>query len=87
MTQIHILVYYKTSPVGSTVDFTNSNWTLATEDAPIQKVKNGDGTFYDVSYSVNNLASFDKVMVKLVMQSTNSSAVPRIKDLRIICCA
>ena len=30
---------------------------------------------------------FDTVAVKLVMQSTNSCAVPKIKDLRIIACA
>jgi hypothetical protein len=30
---------------------------------------------------------FDTVAVKLVMQSTNTCAVPTIKDLRIIACA
>jgi len=86
-TAANVLVYYKTSPVGSTTDFQSINWTLATPDTSIVKVKNGDGTFNDVSYSVNNLTSFDTVMVKLVMQSTSSSAIPRIKDLRIIACA
>ena len=85
--EANVLVYYKTSSVGSTVDFTNSNWVLATPDSAVQKVKNGDSTFYDITHSVNNLAAFDKVMVKIVMQSTNSSAVPRIKQLRIIACA
>jgi hypothetical protein len=83
----NVLVYYKVSPVGSTVDFQTRNWTLANPDTDIVKVKNGDGTFHDVQYSVDGLAAFDAVMVKLVMQSTNSSAVPRIKDLRIIACA
>lgn len=86
-TEANVLVYYKTSPVGSTKDFQSVNWTLANPDGSIVKVKNGDGTFNDVQYSINNLASFDTVMVKLVMQSTNSSAIPRIKDLRIIACA
>ena len=86
-TEANVLVYYKTSTVGSTVDFNNTNWTLASPDTNIVKVINGDPTFYDVGYSINGLSSFDKVKVKLVMQSTNSAAVPRIKDLRIICCA
>jgi hypothetical protein len=86
-TEANVLVYYKTSPVGSTVDFNNTNWTLATPDTNIVQVINGDPTFYDVGYSINGLSSFDKVKVKLVLQSTNSAAVPRVKDLRIICCA
>lgn len=86
-TEANVLVYYKTSPVGSTLDFQNVNWTLANPDGSLVKVKNGDGTFNDVQYSIDGLPSFDTVMVKLVMQSTNSAAVPRIKDLRIICCA
>jgi hypothetical protein len=43
-----------------------------------------------VQGSVNihsTVGQFDTVAVKLVMQSTNSSAVPTIKDLRIIACA
>ena len=86
-TEANVLVYYKTSPVGSTVDFNNTNWTLATPDTNIVQVINGDPTFYDVGYSINGLSLFDKVKVKLVLQSTNSAAVPRVKDLRIICCA
>jgi hypothetical protein len=86
-TEANVLVYYKTNPVGSTLDLQTVNWTAASPDTSIVKVKNGDSTFYDVQYSVNGLASFDTVAVKLVMQSTNSSAIPRIKDLRIICCA
>jgi hypothetical protein len=82
-----ILVYYKTSPVGSTQDVELINWTLSSPDAAIKKVQNGDGTFYDVDYSEENLVPFDSIAVKIVMQSTNSSAPPRIKDLRIIACA
>ena len=83
----NILVYYKTTPVGSTQDVELINWTLSSPDAPIKKVQNGDGTFYDVDYSEENLVPFDSIAVKIVMQSTNSSAPPRIKDLRIIACA
>ena len=86
-TESNVLVYYKTSPVGTTVDFNTTNWTLANPDTNIVQVINGDPTFYDVGYSINGLSSFDKVKVKLVLQSTNSAAVPRVKDLRIICCA
>ena len=83
----NVLVYYKTNPVGSTQDLELVNWTLTSPDAPIKKVQNGDGTFYDVDYSEQDLIPFDSIAVKIVMQSTNSSAPPRIKDLRIIACA
>jgi len=82
-----VLVYYKTSPVGSTLDFNRINWTLSDPDAAIVKVQNGDDTFIDVDYSEEGLSQFDVIAVKIVMQSTNSSAIPRIKDLRIIACA
>ena len=83
----NVLVYYKTNPVGSTQDLELVNWTLSSPDYPIKKVQNGNGTFYDVDYSEENLVPFDSIAVKIVMQSTNSSAPPRIKDLRIIACA
>jgi hypothetical protein len=80
-------VYYKTSPVGSVLDLENVNWTQTNPDVAIRKVQNGDGTFYDVDYSEEGLAQFDSIAVKIVLQSTSSSAIPRVKDLRIIACA
>jgi hypothetical protein len=85
--EANVLVYYKTSPVGSTLDLDQTNWTLSSPDAPIKKVQNGDGTFTDIDYSEEGLPQFDSFAIKIVMQSTNSSAIPRIKDLRIIACA
>jgi hypothetical protein len=85
--EANVLVYYKTSPVGSTLDLDQINWTLSSPDAPLTKVQNGDGTFTDIDYSEEGLAQFDSFAIKIVMQSTNSSAIPRIKDLRIIACA
>jgi hypothetical protein len=82
-----VKVYYKVSPVGSTLDFDRINWTLTAPDSAIVKVQNGDSTFIDVDYSEEGLAQFDVIAVKIVMQSTNSSAIPKIKDLRIIACA
>jgi len=81
-----VLVYYKTNPVGTTRDLETVNWTLTSPDTPIKKVQNGGGIFYDVDYSEDGLVPFDAIAVKIVMQSTNSSAAPRIRDLRIIAC-
>jgi hypothetical protein len=82
-----LLVYYKTIEVGSTHTPETINWTLFNADKGLVKVQNGNVTFTDVDYSIVGLAPFDAVQVKLVMKTTNSSAVSRVKDLRIICCA
>lgn len=79
-------IYYKTS-LGSTGTLDKTKYTLATPAIPAIKVENGNETFYDVDYSLTNLIPFDAIQVKLVMKSTNSSAIPRIRDLRIIACA
>ena len=82
-----LLVYYKTVGVGAAHNPETVNWILFNADKGIVKVQNGNETFNDVDYSIVGLAPFDAVQIKLVMKSTNSSAVPRVKDLRIICCA
>jgi hypothetical protein len=82
-----IEVWYKTNEVGSTVSFTNKSYSQATITNPIPTSSNQAEQFYDASYSLNNLSAFDAVQVKIVMKSSNSSQVPRIKDLRVIACA
>jgi hypothetical protein len=81
-----VSVYYKTS-LGASGTLDKTKYTLATPVTPATKVENGNETFYDVDYSMTGLNPFDAIQVKLVMSSTNSSAIPRIKDLRIIACA
>ena len=81
-----VSVYYKTTLSASgTIDKTK--YTLAIPTTPAVKVENGNKIFYDVDYNLLNLNPFDSIQVKIVFNSTNSSAIPRVKDLRIICCA
>jgi hypothetical protein len=77
-------VYYKTSPVGTKETYTTINYTLANPDSALPKVEFGNEQFTDVDWSISSLTPFDSFTVKLVMKSTTSSAVPRLKDLRII---
>ena len=58
-----------------------------TPDADIPYYSNSTGRFIDASFSKKDMENYDAVKVKIVMKSTNSSEVPRIKDLRIISCA
>jgi hypothetical protein len=80
-------VYYKTSVVGSSTPFENVNYTKVDPDRPIVNFSNFTDRFVDIDYSKDELETFDAVQVKLVMKSTNSSDVPRIKDLRVIAAA
>jgi hypothetical protein len=82
-----IEVWYKTSPVGSATEWNSIPYTQMTPDAVIPYYSNSTGRFIDASFSKKDMENYDSVKVKIVMKSTNSSEVPRIKDLRIISCA
>ena len=79
-------VYYKTC-TGDSGQLETTKYTLAIPDSSIVKVENGNERFYDIDYSIENMTPFDNIVVKLVMKSTNSSAIPRIRDLRVIALA
>lgn len=80
-------VYYKVATVGGNIPFESLSYTKLESDSPIVYVQNGSNKFVDMTFSTSDLAAFDSVQVKLVMKSTNTSAVPRVKDLRVIACA
>ena len=80
-------VYYKVGAVGANAVFEDLPYIKLPADAPVTYVQNGSNQFIDMGFSSGNIAAFESVQVKLVMKSTNSSAVPRIKDLRVIACA
>jgi hypothetical protein len=80
-------VWYRTLPAGSTAEIAEIPYTQITSDTTIPKYENWTGTFAECSFSESGIASFDSFQIKLVMKSSNTSAVPRIKDLRIIACA
>jgi hypothetical protein len=83
----NVEVYYKTSIAGSATEFDTINYTKVEPDRPIVNFSNFTDRFVDIDYSKDELDTFDAVQVKLVMKSTNSSDVPRIKDLRVIAAA
>ena len=83
----NVELYYKTPVIGSLVDINTIKWELLTPDSNIIKVELGNEEFFDIDYSKKDIPQFDTIVVKIVMKSTNTSAVPRLKDLRIIACA
>jgi len=80
-----VSVYYKTC-TGESSQLNNTKYTLMTADGSVTKVDNGDPTFSDITYTLTDIPSFDTIMVKIVMNSTNTAAVPIVKDFRIIAC-
>jgi hypothetical protein len=78
-------MYYKTC-TGDSAQLNNTKYTLMTADGAVTKVDNGNPTFSDLTYTLTGMASFDTIVVKIVMNSSNTSAVPIIKDFRIIAC-
>ena len=81
-----IEVWYKTNIVGSNTPFENASYSQMTIDAAVPTSSNAQDQFFDASYSMDDLVAFDAVQVKIVMKSSNSSQVPRIKDLRVLAC-
>ena len=84
--QANVDVYYRAG-TGDKDVLTNRPYIKIDPDSAFRKVENGDYQYFDVDYSLENMTPFDIIEVKLVMNSTNTSAVPKIKDLRVICCA
>jgi hypothetical protein len=80
-----VSVYYKTC-TGDSAQLDNTKYTLMTSDGVVTKVDNGNPTFSDLTYTLTDMPSFDTIVIKIVMNSTNTSAPPIIKDFRIIAC-
>lgn len=81
-----IKVYYKTIPVGSVTPVEQINYTLLPPAGTLTPSSNPN-QFTDAEYSVTGITPFNAVAVKIVFTSTNTAAVPRLQDLRIIACA
>lgn len=76
-------VYYKT---GQSIDsdFISSRYFRA---RPTSSYTKSDIKFSNLEFDVEGLDPFNSVIVKIVMKSTNTAKVPRIKDFRVIACA
>lgn len=83
-------IYYKIGLVGSTQDFSTVEYVKATT-AQINNadglIKANDGIFIDNHIDIPDLPDFDSVTIKLVFTSTDSTKIPKVKDLRIVACA
>ena len=82
-------VYYKVGDNGSN-DFEGAEYKLITNGgtnvSTFKEVIKSENRrqFGEAEYLVENLTPFTTLKIKLVMKSSNSAKVPRIKDLRVI---
>lgn len=86
-TPANLDVYVKTYNNGDVRGYDDLPWVKVNPETAIKKVDVGVDSFSDVVYSVTPEASFDMMAVKVVFRSSNSSAIPRIRDFRMVACA
>jgi hypothetical protein len=78
-------VYYRVLPTNTNTTFDTQPYVLMSPDSttdfsPAQSVDD----FKDFYWRADNIGEFTKFSIKIVMRSTNSSAVPLCKELRVI---
>jgi hypothetical protein len=80
-------VYYKTAKSADAILFELQSWKLSVPDKDVIPKTNDAGSFQETTFTEEKLDEFDTVQVKVVFTSSNSSAVPRIQNLRVIALA
>ena len=85
--EANVNVYYKVAKAGDAILFELQSWRLSVPDAQVIPKSNDAGSFQEVAFTEEELDEFDVVQVKIVFTSTNSSAIPRIQNLRVIALA
>jgi hypothetical protein len=85
--EANVNVYYKAAKAGDAILFELQPWRLSVPDAQTIPKSNDAGSFQEVAFTEEELDEFDVVQVKIVFTSTNSSAIPRIQNLRVIALA
>ena len=84
-------LYFRTTRTGTDSDILENSFRLAPIDNAVPNDASSE-TFHEYQYTIGgdfakDLPEFDQYQLKLIMRSTNSSNVPRIKDLRTIAVA
>ena len=85
--EANVNVYYKIAKAGDAILFELQGWKLSVPDEQVIPKTDDAGSFQEVAFTEEELDEFDVVQVKVVFTSTNSSAIPRIQNLRVIALA
>ena len=84
----HFDTYFRTTTAGTDSDILEKSFVKATVDTQMPNDKR-DNEFHEYQYTIggdfaSTLQEFSKYQIKIVMESTSSSNIPRIRDLRTI---
>ena len=84
----HFDLYFRTAETGTDSDILEKSFVKATVDAA-QPNDVGINEFHEYEFTIggdfaSTLSEFDKYQIKLVMESTSTSDIPRVRDLRTI---
>jgi hypothetical protein len=82
-----INVYYKIAKSADAILFELQPWKLSVPDKDVIPKTNDATSFQEITFTEEELDEFDTIQVKIVFTSTNSSAIPRIQNLRVIALA
>lgn len=78
-------VYYRTNKAGEN-NISDKKFIKILPNSTINKNSIGTDNFIEVEYNKTKIEAFDAIQIKIVLKSTNSSAVPKIKNMRLIAC-
>ena len=76
----NISIYYKVKYVGEAIDLNEKEFTLTDFTAPISL----NNLFDEVEYQIDSLTAYESIILKIVFTSTDTSRVPKCKNLRLI---
>lgn len=81
-------VYYKLLESGSDADFQTIDWTLVNPDNGEIPIGDNPNLFSEIEYTLDEAdiggIEFSAFAVKIVLRSSNTSIVPRLKDFRAV---
>ena len=83
-------MFYRNSSAEESRDINELSWTpfnVNGEEDILITPSESDESYKEYKYSAENLSEFTTFQIKIVMKSTNSAYVPKIRDMRGIALA
>ena len=76
----NIRIFYKVKEVGDTAPFDVEDFV---EINNMDITTSRAGEYYEVEKQIDNLLPFNAIILKIVLESTDSAYVPKCKNLRL----
>jgi hypothetical protein len=79
----YVEVYYRAVRDGEEIDINSQAWVAMTSPSVIN-TDNDLNTFREYEFIADALDPFSTFSIKIVFKSDNTSAVPRVRDFRVV---